>query len=112
MPVTVTVTTLRDGVEDNKRFVDVSLALAGAYNATQASDGILVPMAKLPIREVTDIRGLPFAGAGGAAGVQLAGTKAAPAIKLRGFNVANGNAVSPADEDTPPAAVRVRLIGA
>jgi hypothetical protein len=112
MPVTVTVTTLRDGVEDNKRFVDVSLALGGTYDATQAADGFLVPMGKLPIREVTDIRGLGFTGTGGAAGVQLAGTKAAPRIKLRGFNVANGNAVSPADTETPPAAVRVRLIGA
>jgi hypothetical protein len=112
MPVAVAVTTLADGVEDNKRFVDVSLALTSTYDATQAADGFLIPMVKLPIREVTEIRALQFAGAGGAAGVQLGGTKAAPTIKLRGFDVADGTAVSPADTETPPATLRVRLIGA
>jgi len=112
MPVAVAVTTLADGVEDNKRFVDVSLALTSTYDATQVTNGFLIPMAKLPIREVTEIRALQFAGAGGAAGVQLGGTKAAPTIKLRGFNVTTGAAVSPADTNVPPATLRVRLIGA
>jgi hypothetical protein len=112
MAVSVAVTTLRDGVVDNKRFVDVSLALTDDYSTGQASAGIAIPMAKLPIREVTGIAALPFVGSGGAAGVQLAGTKAAPTIKLRGFNVASGAAVNPAAEDTPPAVVRLRLFGA
>jgi hypothetical protein len=112
MPVSVTVTHLQDGVADNKRFVDVSLALSGTYNTAQASNGFAVPIGKLPIDEVTGVLALPFAGAGGAAGVQLGGTKAAPTLKLRGFDVADGTAVDPADTDTPPAVISVRLFGA
>lgn len=112
MPVAVTVTQIQDGVADNKRFVDVSLALSGTYNATQATNGFAVPITKLPLDEVTGVVALPFTGSGGAAGVQLGGTKSAPTIKLRGFAIADGTAVNPADTDTPPAAIRVRLFGA
>lgn len=112
MPVTATVTHIQDGVIDNKRFVDVSLALSGTYNTSEATNGFAVPIAKLPIDEVTDVHALPFAGAGGAAGVQLGGTKTAPTLRLRGFAVADGTAVNPANTNTPPAAIRVRLFGA
>lgn len=112
MPVSVTVTQIKDGVSDNKRFVDVSLALGGTYNATQATNGFAVDIKKLPLDEVTDVLALPFTGAGGSAAVQLGGTKVAPTIKLRAFDPTDGSAVDPADTDTPPASISVRLLGA
>jgi hypothetical protein len=112
MPVAVTVTHVRDGVSDNKRFVDVSLALSGTYDATQASDGFAVPIARLSLNEVTDVVALPYGGSGGAAGVALGGTKSSPTIKLRTFNTSTGAAVNPANGNTPPASISVRLFGA
>jgi len=112
VPVSVAVTTLREGVSDNKRFVDVSLALTSTYDATQAADGFLIPMDKVSIREVTDVHTLPPVGDAAGAAVQLAGTKGAPRLKLRTFTVTTGAAANPVDTDVPPAAVRVRLFGA
>lgn len=113
MPVAVAVTTLRDGVSDNKRFVDVSLTLTGTYDAGQSISGFLIPMDKLPFDEVTDVMALSYLPAESGCGVQLAGTKGAPRLRLRNFNVTNGAIVNPTDTNAAPAwALRVRLIGA
>ena len=113
MPVAVAVTTLRDGVEDSRRFVDVSLALTGTYDATQALNGFLIPMNKLPFDEVTQVRALSYLPGDSGCGVQLAGTKGAPRLRLRNFSVTTGAAVNPADTNVPPSgALRVRIIGA
>ncbi len=113
MATTVTVTQIGQGVEGVRRFTDVVLALSGAIDATQETDGIDVDIKKLPLDEVTAVHILPTGtGRLGGVSVELAGTKSAPALKFGVTDVTDGSLTGLVDTDVPPTSIALRLFGA